>query len=54
MRRPIAVAMIPLLVLMFWQVDLETNAVALPDSLNQDYNAGTNPYLPIQWLEPVY
>jgi hypothetical protein len=46
MRRS-TVAMTTLFALMFWQVDRKTNAAAVPD-------VNTNPYLPIQRLEPIY
>ena len=46
--------MMTLLALIFWQFDMKTNAAAVPDPLKPEYNAKTNPYLPIRSLEPIY
>jgi hypothetical protein len=53
MPRSTTVAMMTLLALIFWQVE-KTNAAAVPDPLKPEYNAKTNPYLPIRSLEPIY
>jgi hypothetical protein len=52
--RTTTIAMMSFFVLMFWQADMQANAAAVPDPLKPEYNAKTNPYLPIRSLEPIY
>jgi hypothetical protein len=61
MRRPItiaiAVTMLSLFALTFWQMGMDVTAedaavAAAPPK--PEYTVTSNPYLPIQWLEPVW